>query len=190
MKFTVKNNRRQRHIDAIEVTSRVSAAARSRVTGMQLTRRPPTMATSTEFTRNDQGLAIPGAGQTKTEIKSRRRSAPYGQRATKPDRHRAARSQAAVPEVSGTVVDVFTSTPIEGATVTIQDSATPPHTYPTGTDKSGVLQVHRGAGQADRGRARSRSRWRRRACSRSRVTKQAIAGPAADGRCVLDGRPR
>jgi hypothetical protein len=46
-------------------------------------------------------------------------------------------SQGSVPEVSGTVVDVFTNTPIEAATVAIQDSASPPHTYQTGTDKSG-----------------------------------------------------
>src|SRR5262249_29255290 len=48
--------------------------------------------------------------------------------------------QASVPEVSGTVVDVFTGQPIDAATVSIQDSASPPHTYSVGTDKNGVYK--------------------------------------------------
>jgi hypothetical protein len=48
---------------------------------------------------------------------------------------------ATVPEVSGTVVNVFDGTPIEAAQVSMQDSATPtPHTYTTGTDKTGVFK--------------------------------------------------
>jgi hypothetical protein len=47
---------------------------------------------------------------------------------------------ATVPEVSGTVVDVFTGVPIDAATVSIQDSANPPHTYSVGTDKNGVYK--------------------------------------------------
>ena len=46
-------------------------------------------------------------------------------------------NQGSVPEVSGTVVNIFDNTPIDAATVAIQDSASPPHTYQTGTDKSG-----------------------------------------------------
>jgi hypothetical protein len=53
----------------------------------------------------------------------------------------APQQQAGVTEVSGTVVDVFTNTPIENATVSMQDSAAPtPHTYSVGTDKSGAFK--------------------------------------------------
>jgi hypothetical protein len=45
--------------------------------------------------------------------------------------------QQTVPEVSGQVVDVFTAKGVKGATVYLQDSATPVHDYKVGTDDNG-----------------------------------------------------
>jgi hypothetical protein len=44
-----------------------------------------------------------------------------------------------VPEVSGTVVDAYTNKPIEGASVSIQDST--PTTWTIGTDRTGTFKI-------------------------------------------------
>jgi hypothetical protein len=56
-------------------------------------------------------------------------------------------AQATVPEVSGTVTDVYTTTPIKAAKVTIQDSGSPPNTWEVGTDDSGNFKIVSEAGK-------------------------------------------
>ena len=46
-----------------------------------------------------------------------------------------------MPEVSGTVVDVYTGTPIKAAKVFIQDSGSPSNTWEVGTDENGNFRI-------------------------------------------------
>ena len=57
-----------------------------------------------------------------------------------------------MPEVSGTVVDVFSGQPIDAATCRSRTRRARPHTYSVGTDKTGGYKFTSTADQADRGR--------------------------------------
>jgi hypothetical protein len=59
----------------------------------------------------------------------------------------AVQQQQTVPEVSGTVTDVYTTTPIKAAKVTIQDSGSPPNTWEVGTDDGGNFKIVSEAGK-------------------------------------------
>jgi hypothetical protein len=142
LKFKVKNNNPTDASFQIAVTFPGFAASDVTCSGQcTFTQLVPGMQTSAEFTATIKAGNV-GAGQTKNgTVRITAKAGSDTDLAENPLSVTGPAQQATVPEVSGTVVDVFTGQPIDAATVSIQDSAAPAaHTYSVGTDKNGVYK--------------------------------------------------
>ena len=88
--------------------------------------------------------------------------------------------QQTVPEISGTVVDVYTGTPVKAARVFIQDSGSPPNNWEVGSDESGNFRIVSDAGKPIRPGVVSVI-VEQEAIQKYTATRQAVAGQPLTG---------